>query len=121
MISTVQHEEQFDDTKTKPEGWNTEPGDTANDGDKVEEAALDEATQAALKMWGTPVMEAEFIEPTKSADAPDESSHPIGKEVDNYDHNPANDHSGEDFMKDSADQTMEIESAISMLDVALLL
>lgn len=125
MISTVQHEEQFDDTKTKPEGWNNDPGSVAaastDDGDKIDEAALDEATQEALKIWGSPILEAEFIEPTKSADAPDESSHPIGKEVDNYDHDPANDHSGEDFMKDSSDETLEIESAIGMLDVALLL
>lgn len=125
MISTVQHEEQFDDTKNKPEGWNNDPGSAAasstTDGDKIDESALDEDTREALKMWGASVLEAEFIEPTKSADAPDESSHPIEKEVENYDHDPANDHSGEDFMKDAGAATLEIESALSMLDVNLLL
>lgn len=126
MVSTVQHEEQFDDTKNKPEGWNNTPGSTdiitgENDGDAVDESSLDEETRAALKIWGSSIIEAEFIEPTKSSNAPDETSHPIGKEVDNYDHDPANDHSGEYFMKDASDQTIEIESALAAMDIRLML
>lgn len=114
MIRTTYYEEDFDDTQREPEGW----GDGADE--NIDESALDPETKAALAFFNAPVLEAEYIEPTKSADAPDESSHPIPPETSNYDHNPANDHSGEEFMKDAADANLEMESAICAACAGLL-